>query len=352
MTKVVIIGTGMTSAVGLSAREAAAAVRSGTMRFEPTPIVDKQQEPFTMASVPDDALPALAEELFSLNLTNREKRVVRLAAAALAQCRIALPASAGAPPLFLALPAPVTGAMYGEFILRALAVQLQDVFDLRRSSATFRGRAGGIAAIHAAAEAIRQGHTPIAIAGGAESYRDPVVLTRLDAQKRVKSAENLDAFIPGEGAGFLVLVSDAAAEAWGLQPLASISSAGQGFEAGHLESEAPYRGDGLAAAIGDLVRHSMPRAPFRVVYSSMNGESYWAKEWGVGALRHGAVLAPNLAIHHPADCFGDTGAAFAALASGLAAMGINDQYRQPPCLVYASSDDGPRGAIAIDIATP
>ena len=351
MTNVLIVGTGMTSPVGLSAREAAAAIRAGTMRFEPTPLVDRRQEPFTMACVPDDALPPTNEELVGLNLTNRENRIVRLAAAALAQCGSALPAPAGAPPLFLALPASAGRATDGETILRALAAQVGGGFDLPRSAASFRGRAGGIAAIHAAAEAIRQGYTQVAIAGGTESYRDPVVLTRLDAQRRVKSTENLDAFIPGEGAGFLVLASEAAARAWRLGVLAAISPAGQGFEVGHLESDAPYRGDGLAAAISDLVRRWNPPAPFQAVYSSMNGESYWAKEWGVGALRQRGVLAPDLKMYHPADCFGDTGAAFAALASGLAALGISNHYCKSPCLIYASSDDGPRATIALDVAT-
>lgn len=351
MTGVFIAGTGMTCAVGLSAGEAAAAVRAGTMRFEPTPFVDKRQDPFTMACVPDDALPPLAEDLLGLNLTNREKRIVRLAAAAFDQCRKALPVDAGAPPLFLAIPAPTTRATVGETIVRALAVQVGGGFDVNRSAASFLGRAGGIAAIHAAVEAIRQGYTQAAIAGGVESYRDPVVLTRLDARRRVKSAENLDAFIPGEGAGFLALVAEPAARAWGVRAFAAISPAGQGFEAGHLESEVPYRGDGLTAAIADLVKRRGPHAPFRSVYSSMNGESYWAKEWGVGTLRHRGVLAPDLKMYHPADSFGDTGAAFAALATGLAALGIKDRYCQSPCLIYASSDDGPRGAIAIDAAT-
>ena len=52
-------------------------------------------------------------------------------------------------------------------------------------------------------------------------------------------------------------------------------------------------------------------------------------------------------MHHPADCYGDTGAACGALMVSLAALGIKEGYRSSPALVYASSDQGARAALAV-----
>jgi 3-oxoacyl-[acyl-carrier-protein] synthase-1 len=114
-----------------------------------------------------------------------------------------------------------------------------------------------------------------------------------------------------------------------------------------LYSPEPYRGEGLAIAVAQLVGSGDAPEPFAEVYSSMNGEGHWAKEWGVAAIRNQAALRPGHRMHHPADCYGDTGAAAGALMVGLAALGVVDGYRRSPCLVYASSDKGPRAALAL-----
>jgi 3-oxoacyl-[acyl-carrier-protein] synthase I len=345
---VVIVGAGVVSPVGLSASETAASVRSGVMRFAPVPILDGKFEPFTLSTAPEDGLPALVEALRERGLTTRESRMVRLAAGALGECLGLLPPLAGAPPLALALPeAATTRPLDGALFAQWLTGQVNCRFDEGLSDCSFRGRAGGILAIDHAATLIRTGHAQLALAGGVDSFRDPYVLARLDTEKRVKSSANLDGFIPGEGAAFLALASDAAARSFGLPPMATLSAAGVGFETGHLYSEEPYRGDGLATAITTLLQSGAVTAPIRAVFSSMNGESHWAKEWGVGFLRNRDAFLPEHSMHHPADCTGDVGAAFGPLAVALAALGVRGGYRDSPCLVYGSSDRGSRAALAV-----
>src|SRR5437870_13594550 len=101
---VVIVGAGMVTAVGLSAAETAASVRSGTARFVETSILDKRFEPFVLAEVPEHGLPDLADELANEGLTTREARMIRLAAAALGECLKSLPAGEPPPGLSLAIP--------------------------------------------------------------------------------------------------------------------------------------------------------------------------------------------------------------------------------------------------------
>ena len=59
-----------------------------------------------------------------------------------------------------------------------------------------------------------------------------------------------------------------------------------------------------------------------------------------------AAIDPEYAIHHPADCLGDTGAASGIILTGLAAMGLQHGYRRSPCLVVCSSDFGERALVA------
>jgi 3-oxoacyl-[acyl-carrier-protein] synthase-1 len=201
-----------------------------------------------------------------------------------------------------------------------------------------------------AAERIRMGRARFMIAGGIDSYRDPYVLGTLDIEKRVKSAVHLDGFIPGEGAGFVLLASPEAAAEAGIAPLAAISPVAQAVETGHLYSKEPYLGEGLAMAVGKLAASGAAGGPIAEVYSSMNGESHWAKEWGVSLIRNRAAFLPEHAIHHPADCLGDTGAAAGPIMLGLAVDGLLRHYRRGPCLVCCSSDRGPRAVLAANAA--
>lgn len=342
----VVTGVGALSAVGLSPAEVAASVRSATAMFSETAIMDRRFEPMVLAELPDDALPPLAESLADKGLTSREARMLRLAALPLRQALDALPPGAAPPPLLLALPdAETTRPLDANRFLDALAVQVPG-FDRGRSDARFRGRAGGLVAVAYADQLLRAG-SPYVVAGGVDTFRDLYVLGTLDLEQRLKSQANLDGFIPGEGAAFLLLASRATAGSNGARPLAAIPAIGGARETGHLYSEEPYRGDGLAQAIASLVGNGAP-GPVREVYSSMNGESHWAKEWGVAFLRNRPGFDEDHGMHHPADCYGDTGAAAGPLMIALAALGLRDGYRRSPCLVYASSDRDQRAAVLVN----
>lgn len=349
---VVVVGVGMMTAVGLTTAETAASVRSATMLFAETSIRDHSFEPFTLAEVIEDGLPELVKEVAdSSGLTVREARMLRLASMPLRECLKSLMAGTAAPGLILALPeTQTTLPLDGMRFLQLLAQQTGHSFNLKQSGAPHVGRAGGLTAIGQAADTIRQGRAEFMLAGGLDTYRDLYVLGTMDMEKRVKSAVHLDGFIPGEGAAFLLLARPGAAAQAGLTPLASISQVFQALEAGHLYSTVPYKGEGLAMAIEKLVSSGAAGAPIAEVYSSMNGESHWGKEWGVSFIRNRAAFLPDHGIHHPADCLGDAGAACGPIMLGLAVHGLQNHYRRGPCLVYCSSDRGQRAVLAADAA--
>jgi 3-oxoacyl-[acyl-carrier-protein] synthase-1 len=80
----------------------------------------------------------------------------------------------------------------------------------------------------------------------------------------------------------------------------------------------------------------------------MNGESFWVKEWGVVSIRLADHFSQNLRFEHPADCYGDLGAAAGPVMAGIAAAGLNNGHIEGPALVYASSDHGGRAALIIE----
>jgi 3-oxoacyl-[acyl-carrier-protein] synthase-1 len=346
---VVVLGVGVMSAVGLSAQESAASIRAGTMRFTASSFRDHRFEPFTLAEVEERGLPALASAAAgSPELSSRESRLLRLAAAPLHECLTPLGDRVTALGLALALPeSTTTRPLDGDRFLTLLAAQMGGIVNPGGSNAAFRGRAGGLVAIGAAAEMIRTGQAAMAIAGAIDTYRDLYVLGTLDLEKRVKSSAHLDGFIPGEGAAFILLGSRHAAQRAGLAPMAVVSRVAQGFEKGHQYSDEPYLGAGLAETIGLLAAAGELASPAQEVYSSINGESFWGKEWGVAHIRNKASFTEAHRFWHPADCWGDTGAAAGPMMVALGALGLRDGYRNAPCLVYCSSDRGGRAALAL-----
>lgn len=345
--QVVIVGVGMVTSVGVSAAETAASVRAATMSLSETDYRDMRFDRVVIGEVPNDALPPLADALErERGITARERRLLQLADRAIRECIAPLGGRRVPLGLCLALPELDTNiALDPAHVLRRLEIQTGGLVSRQGSDASHRGRAGGILGIGQAVLTIEQGITSYMLAGGMDSYRDAYVLATLDLEKRLKSAANYDGFIPGEGAAFLLLANARVAMADGVPAIARISRAAMGFEAGHLHSTTPYRGDGLASTLAQLAQFSVE--PVNEVYSSMNGESHWAKEWGVSHLRNRGLFAENHRMHHPADCYGDTGAASGPLMGGLAALGIRNNYRRAPALIYGSSDHGARAAVLV-----
>lgn len=347
---IVITGIGMVTPVGLTPAETSASVRANVMRLTEIPWRDDRFEPFVVGEVLEDGLPDLAATLQrDSSITHREARLLRLGSEPLRQALRTMPENQPVKPtLIVALPEhdttqPIDPALF----LERLSTQTGGAFDASTSVADYRGRAGGLSAIGQAARTLRSGAARFVLAGGIDSFRDPYILGVLMMKGRIKTSTNLDAFVPGEAAAFLLLSTRATAASAGIAPIGAVSAVTAGLEPGHLYSEQPYRGEGLAAVVRQLLDQAPDLQPLREVYSSMNGESHWAKEWGVTFLRNKDAFDPATGIHHPADCYGDTGAASGPLLAGLAALGMLQNFRRSPALIYCSSDFGERSAAAI-----
>ena len=120
------------------------------------------------------------------------------------------------------------------------------------------------------------------------------------------------------------------------------------MESGYRYSDDPYTGDGLAQAVTSALAE-LNNEPVASILSSMNGENFGAKEWGVAYIRNSAAFEPESHMEHPAECFGDTGAAVMPILAGLVAVGLENGYRRGPALVYCSSEGPQRGAVCISV---
>lgn len=346
---IVIASAGLVSPVGLSLKETAASARARLARLRESDWRDQRFEPFIVGTVPDDGLPELAAPLAELPLQSREARLLRLAHAALEEALAPIAEQLAAQkqrlPLLLGLPEHhTTQPLDAKRFLARLDQQCPQVIDLAASVAAPRGRAAGLMALRQAQRWLADSTHRQVLVGGVDSLVDLYVLGTLDMEQRIRGETVSDGFTPSEGAAFVLLTTAPQAHAAQLPTLARVLGAATGQEPGHLYADEPYRGDGLAAAFAQLFEQAPPPQPVATVYCSFNGERYWAREFGVARTRQAAAFEPGAVMEHPAEVFGDLGAAHGPALLALAAHALSEGYRRAPCLVYASSDHADRAA--------
>jgi 3-oxoacyl-[acyl-carrier-protein] synthase-1 len=345
--KIVIAGIGMATPVGLSAKNTYYTSRTGVSMFEEINTLDKQAQPIVMATIPDDCLAwSLPNEKFipPAGTTERLFSLYRLACEDLT-CQLSeSDINDHSLPLFLGVP----DALFNKDLVQQLFLSYSDLNMNEQSIRAYSdGRASSLIALHEALNHVRSGQCKGAYIAGCDTYKDLMILERLDKKSRLKSSGNLDGFIPGEGACIFLITTEQYAKQNNCNIYAQLLSSSRGFEAGHLESEEPYRGDGLANCVTDLFAEADISQKIAHIYSSMNGEHYWTKELGTTYIRNKEKIAENFNIEHPVDCFGDTGAASGLILAGLAAFALFKGDIDTEALVYASSDHGERCAVLV-----
>ncbi len=343
-----ILGVGAMTPVGFNARTTAAAVRAGVTRVEFSSIVMRSRESLKAGFMAADDLPPLRPALASWAAVapRPHQRILRLAGTALREA-----AGGVSPlPLLLALPEPATGAeQWVSAFIQHLSVQADVALDLDASRVLPLGRAGGLWAMAEALQLLATTDLRGVLVGGADSLLDMRRLARLDAEVRLRGEGPSDGFVPGEGAAVVWLARPGEGKRIGRAPLARLAAVGVGREEGHLYSDKPHRGDGLAQALRELFQR-WPAARGRVasVFGGLNGESMWAKEWGVAHLRHGQRFSEAARMDHPVENIGDPGAALGPLMVVLSALSLQRGYRPGPALVWCSSDREERAAVIIE----
>ena len=293
-------------AIGDGTGQVWASARAGIARIGNSHVMDRHFDPIQMGLVPEDALGVLAEEIDTLPLPSRARRMLRLAAPALKATASELSVPV---PVFLGLPALAADDTPWLPHMPAYLQKLSGVaVDRARSLVLPFGRAAALLALERALQLLRAGEADTVIVGGVDTFLDLRLLSELDAERRILGPRVMDGFIPGEGAAFYVLSSTDERKTEGAQVV--VHGAASAMDPGHRYGTAPAKGEGLADALAQL-RQRMPPLPGPVstTFAGFNGENFDAKLWGVARLRHSDFFSPAMVIEHPADVFGDAGAA-------------------------------------------
>ena len=217
-----------------------------------------------------------------------------------------------------------------------------------------QGHAAGLLAFGVAARALDEGAAAAAVVVGADSYHDPDTLEWLDASGQLKSETNRDGFFPGEAAGACLLAREDQLAPLGLRPLARLTAVSTAVEPVTIRNEeAVCTGEGLSAAflgLAPAIENGGPR--ITDTWCDMNGQRYRSEELLYTLLRAQHLSEDAHAYLHPADCWGDVGAASGPLFATLAWRPPPDYANGPRAALWASSEGGRRAVALLDQPEP
>ncbi|WP_251972939.1 beta-ketoacyl synthase N-terminal-like domain-containing protein [Sphaerotilus microaerophilus] len=218
------------------------------------------------------------------------------------------------------------------------------------------GHAAGLLGLRAATAKLRSGGLDGCIVAGVDSWIEPETLEWLEQCDQLHGAGPLNnawGFIPGEGAGALLLVSEGMASSLDLPPLARVLAVGASHEPKRIKTETVCIGEGLTAAFREALAALPPGAQVSDIYCDMNGEPYRADEFGFTALRTKEHFESASDFIAPADTWGDVSAASGPLHLVLACAAAQKHYaRGPYAFAWASAEMGERAAAVLACATP
>jgi len=206
------------------------------------------------------------------------------------------------------------------------------------------------------------GRVEVSIVGGVDTYYAPEVVDGLLEQERLFDGKNLDSFIPGEGAAFLLLTRLKLAQRQGLPTGARVEAVAAGREPGTMGAEAPCTGQELAQAMRTALKR-LPASGRRLgwLLGDVTNESYRIQEFqqalpramAPGGLDSGGrdfqpVAADELQMEFLPMRFGDLGAASMPTGAILAAQAcLRGPQVGQPCLIMGSSVGPARGALLV-----
>lgn len=336
-----IVATGMVCSVGLTAASACAAMRAKVARFDDLPYADNQGKPIVGAMVPG----------LDPRLTRRQ-RLVEMLAMALEDCL----ATGGVKnteqiPLLVGLAEPGRpggGEPWSGTIIKDIEARLDIRFDPERSTAIPKGHTAGFEAINVARELLKDNAVPACLVCGVDSYINASSLLWLERHDRLKTEENSDGVIPGEGAACVLVFHPSAKPRNGYTN--RIAGLGFGREEASVLTEEPILGLGLAdAGRAALSEAGLTMQEIDLRSSDLGGESYGFREQILLLCRLLKEPREFTPLWHHAESIGETGAA-----SGIGQLVVIDQaFRKhyapgKHVLCATSADSGDRAAVVLE----
>ncbi|RLB60730.1 MAG: hypothetical protein DRI90_13040 [Deltaproteobacteria bacterium] len=218
---------------------------------------------------------------------------------------------------------------------------------------TARGNASAAVALGAGIASLEGRQRDALVLGAVHSDYDPPWIQGLSEKGRLFKPDNLDSFIPGELAVFLVLMREDVMRRAGLAPLAGVASVASGHETATPDNDqSAYDAKGLTHTVRDataiLVEAGLSAG---WAITDLTFEQRRMHEWQSMLIRTRKVWSDPYVVESPAQRMGNLGAAAMPLGMALAATGWRCRSAPAPiAVVFAGSDAGTRGAVVL--ATP
>ena len=213
-----------------------------------------------------------------------------------------------------------------------------------QSAIVAHGRVGVAVALAQARALLAEGPFERVLIAATDSLVSWPTLSHYEREGRLLTANNSNGFLPGEGAGALLVGrSDAS--------VSELLCTGIGFarETAHLESGEPLRAEGLSQAIKAALTDAgceMHHMDFRI--TDLSGEQYYFKEAALALSRTLRQRKEEFDIWHPAESTGEQGAAAGTAVIALADAACRKAYTKGPnILAHMANDAGQRAALAL-----
>ena len=214
---------------------------------------------------------------------------------------------------------------------------------------THAGRTGVAEALQRAWADLSSNLIDVAVIGAIDTLLEEDTLRWLAETKRLKDANHPVGVLPGEGAAFLAVELASAARRRALRPLGLLEAFGTGHEPHPWVSGETPLGDGLAQAILSARGAEAPaEAPWLV--SDHAGDAYSVSDWGhaLSRLTTKDATFAKLDVWYPAISFGDTDAAYGAIATCMVLRGFQRAYAPAGrAVIAAAALDSARAAFRV-----
>jgi 3-oxoacyl-[acyl-carrier-protein] synthase I len=169
-------------------------------------------------------------------------------------------------------------------------------------------------------------------------------LSHYEREDRLLTQSNSNGFMPGEGAGALLIAGSNGG-------MSELLCTGIGFsrEVAHIESGKPLRAEGLTQAIKNALsdaRCEMHHMNFRI--TDLSGEQYYFKEAALALSRTLRQTKEEFDLWHPAECTGEQGSVAGVAVLAMAETACRKGFANGPnIMVHMSNDTGHRAALAL-----
>lgn len=228
-----------------------------------------------------------------------------------------------------------------------LFLKIEDELGVRfspQSAIVTQGRVGVAVALLQARTLIDHGKLSRVLIVATDSLLSWPTLSHYERCTRLLTAQNSNGFMPGEGAGALLVGPPAGVSG-------ELVCTGIGFarEAAHIDSEEPLRADGLSQAVKSALADAgceMHDMDFRITDNS--GEQYYFKEAALALSRTLRKRKEEFDIWHPAECTGEVGATSGVSIVTAAQAACDKHYTKgPSVLAHMANDAGQRAALSL-----